>query len=93
MTQEFKVCSNPREVHYSLGDSNKNEYLISFYRQDNGSYKIQCKLKSGISYSLQNFQIPFDEIDLCWAAEDNKWFEVSNMIADGVFKIVSVRSR
>lgn len=81
---------NPREVHFeTVSCMCDNRHKISFYRNDNGSYRM-----SGNGFALSNWQMKGDyETDCCWAVEDGDWDKVVKIINTGTSIVESVKYR
>ncbi len=81
---------SPREVHFAtISCMCDNKGKISFYRNDNGSYRM-----TGNGFALSNWQMKDDyHTDCCWAAEDGEWDKVANIINTGTTKVQSVKYR
>ena len=86
---KIEVQPKSREVHFNVISAMcDNNHRISFFRKEDGSYRV-----SGNGSAMGNFQIPYDEIDLTWAAEDENWSSIASMINEGVQLVSKVRSR
>ena len=81
---------DPREVHFKLISCMcDNEHTFSFKRQEDGTYS-----KSLGIFAISNLQMEGDwNIDLNWAAEDQDWDKVVDIINTGTEAVASVRYR
>jgi hypothetical protein len=79
---------DPREVHFFVVSCMcDNEHKITLRRQEDGQYKVSAGIQA-----LSNFQMKGDyETDLVWAAEDNEWNKVVDIINSGTSVVESVK--
>ena len=70
------IVENPKEViFHTVASMCDNKHLFKFKKDANGEFKLSC---NGFAYS--NFGIPNDKYELEWAADDDRFFNVIQMI-------------
>ena len=83
------IVENPKEViFHTVASMCDNRHMFKFKKNANGEFKLSC---NGFAYS--NFGIPNDKYELEWAADDDRFFMVIQMINSGYQVVEKVRSR
>ena len=83
------IVENPKEViFHTVASMCDNKHMFKFKKDANGEFKLSC---NGFAYS--NFGIPNDKYELEWAADDDRFFMVIQMINSGYQVVEKVRSR
>ena len=83
------IVENPREViFHTVASMCDNKHMFRFKKNASGEFKLSC---NGFAYS--NFGIPNDKYELEWAADDDRFFMVIQMINSGYQVVEKVRSR
>ena len=83
------IVENPKEViFHTVASMCDNRHMFKFKKDANGEFKLSC---NGFAYS--NFGIPNDKYELEWAADDDRFFMVIQMINSGYQVVEKVRSR
>ena len=86
---EEQIVQNPREViFHTVASMCDNKHLFKFKKDASGEFKLSC---NGFAYS--NFGIPNDKYELEWAADDDRFFNVIQMINSGYQLVEKVVSR
>ena len=86
---EEQIVQNPREViFHTVASMCDNKHLFKFKKDASGEFKLSC---NGFAYS--NFGIPNDKYELEWAADDDRFFNVIQMINSGYQVVEKVVSR
>ena len=87
---ELKVCDNPREVIiYIVSCMCDNENVITMKKNSDGDFKM-----NGGRFSLSNYQMRDNyKIEAEWAADDNDWEKVFQIVNSGTSVIEKVMSR
>jgi hypothetical protein len=86
---EEQIVENPREVIlHTVAGMCDNKHMFKFKKDANGEFKLSC---NGFAYS--NFGIPNDKYELEWAADDDRFFNVIQMINSGYQVVEKVVSR
>ena len=84
-----QIVQNPREViFHTVASMCDNKHLFKFKKDASGEFKLSC---NGFAYS--NFGIPNDKYELEWAADDDRFFNVIQMINSGYQVVEKVVSR
>jgi hypothetical protein len=84
-----QIVQNPKEViFHTVASMCDNKYLFKFKKDDNGEFQLSC---NGFAYS--NFGIPNNKYELEWAADDDRFFNVIQMINSGYQVVEKVVSR
>jgi len=83
------IVENPKEViFHTVASMCDNRHMFKFKKDANGEFKLSC---NGFAYS--NFGIPNDKYELEWAADDDRFFNVIQMINSGYQVVERVVSR
>ena len=83
------IVENPKEViFHTVASMCDNKHMFKSKKDANGEFKLSC---NGFAYS--NFGIPNDKYELEWAADDDRFFMVIQMINSGYQVVEKVRSR
>ena len=86
---EEQIIQNPREViFHTVASMCDNKHLFKFKKDASGEFKLSC---NGFAYS--NFGIKNDKYELEWAADDDRFFNVIQMINSGYQVVERVVSR
>ena len=87
---KIEVKKGAREVIFTLVSVMcDNRYKYGFKKNEQGDFQA---LRFG--YAFSTFQIEgYDEIDIVWAADEEKWQDVVKMINTGTCRVELVRSR
>jgi len=84
-----QIVQNPKEViFHTVASMCDNKYLFKFKKDDNGEFQLSC---NGFAYS--NFGISNNKYELEWAADDDRFFNVIQMINSGYQVVEKVVSR
>ena len=84
-----QIVQNPKEViFHTVASMCDNKYLFKFKKDASGEFKLSC---NGFAYS--NFGIKNDKYELEWAADDDRFFNVIQMINSGYQVVEKVVSR
>ena len=84
-----QIVQNPREViFHTVASMCDNKHLFKFKKNAEGDFNLTC---NGFAYS--NFGIPNDKYELEWAADDDRFFNVIQMINSGYQVVEKVVSR
>ena len=84
-----QIVQNPREViFHTVASMCDNKYKFRFKKNAEGDFNLTC---NGFTYS--NFGIPNDKYELEWAADDDRFFNVIQMINSGYQVVEKVVSR
>ena len=83
------IVENPKEViFHTVASMCDNKHMFRFKKNASGEFKLSC---NGFAYS--NFGIPNDKYELEWAADDDRFFNVIQMINSGYQVVEKVVSR
>ena len=84
-----KIKKDAKEVIFeTVSCMCDNKHTIQFKKDNNGEFKV-----SGGRFSLSNWQMKYDIYSLMWAADEENWSQVINMINSGTENVYNVRSR
>jgi len=65
-----------------------NKHTIQFKKNSEGEFTV-----NGRGGAMSNWQMKYDTMDLTWAADEENWSEVVNMINSGTSNVSEVRVR
>ena len=83
------IVENPKEViFHTVASMCDNKHMFRFKKDASGEFKLSC---CGFAYS--NFGIANHKYELEWAADDDRFFMVIQMINSGYQVVEKVRSR
>ena len=83
------IVENPKEViFHTVAGMCDNKNMFRFKKDASGEFKLSC---NGFAYS--NFGIPNVKYELEWAADDDRFFNVIQMINSGYQVVEKVVSR
>ena len=86
---EELIIQNPREViFHTVASMCDNKHMFRFKKNAEGDFNLTC---NGFAYS--NFGIKNDKYELEWAADDDRFFNVIQMINSGYQVVERVVSR
>ena len=86
---EEQIVQNPREViFHTVARMCDNKHMFRFKKNASGEFKLSC---NGFAYS--NFGISNNKYELEWAADDDRFFNVIQMINSGYQVVEKVVSR
>ena len=81
------IKANPRILVFTTIDPMDNKHLLRLERKE-----LDFKL-SGCGSSLRNWQFKYDIYEIEFAADDDRWDYVINMINSGTENIIKVVTR
>lgn len=86
---KLEVKKGAREVIFTtISCMCDNVHTLRFKKNDEGDFKL-----SGGGFALSNWQMKHSVHDIEWAADEENWDEVINMINTGTSRIEKVKSR
>ena len=86
---KLTIKEGAREVIFkTISCMHDNVHHLRFKKNDEGDFKLD-----GMGFAITNWQMSYENYELEWISDENKWDEVIEMINSGTSNIESVISR
>ena len=83
------IVENPKEViFHTVASMCDNKHMFRFKKNAEGDFNLTCN-----GFAFSNFGIKNDKYELEWAADDDRFFNVIQMINSGYQVVERVVSR
>tara|TARA_R110000822_G_scaffold99913_4_gene225188 strand:+ start:2701 stop:3003 length:303 start_codon:yes stop_codon:yes gene_type:complete len=84
-----QVTSTPREVIFkTVSAMCDNVHYLKLRKNTEGDFRL-----NGNGFAISNWQMDFEQHDIEWEADANRWDNVIAMINTGTSKVESIQSR